>query len=331
MTTNSTISFEEAKKIFERPFMELLADAHNVHIKHFRANTIQISTLLSVKTGACIEDCAYCAQSAHYQTSIQKHKLFDTDTIVEFAKVAKQKGSHRFCMGASGRSPSDKELDSLCEAIIKIKAMGLETCATLGLLTEYQAQKLKESGLDFYNHNIDTSPEFYPKIISTRTLQDRLDTIQVARDAGLKICAGGIMGMGETNEDRINMLVVLANFPIPPESIPINHLVKIPGTPLSINKSGDSKNNDSVDTIDCFDFVRIVALARILMPTSYIRLAAGRNAMNDSLQALCFFAGANSVFYGEKLLTTSNNTTYQDDMLFSRLNLQKEYFTESSV
>lgn len=332
MTADSPkISFQEAKEIFEMPFMELLAYAHDIHSKHFRANTIQTSTLLSVKTGACTEDCAYCAQSARYQTSIQRHGLLDASTILEFAKKAKQKGSQRFCMGASGRSPSDKELDSLCEIIAEVKTMGLETCATLGLLTKRQAQKLKDSGLDFYNHNIDTSPEFYPQIISTRTLQDRLDTIQTARDAGLKICVGGILGMGETNDDRISMLVVLANLPTPPESIPINRLVKIPGTPLATNSGTDSKNTISNEDIDCFDFVRIIATARILMPTSYIRLSAGRNTMSDTLQALCFFAGANSVFYGEKLLTTSNNAANQDDKLFNRLNLQKEHSYDTSL
>lgn len=345
------ISFEEAKNIFEKPFMELLAWAHNVHSKHFEPNTIQTSTLLSIKTGSCVENCAYCAQSSRYKTPIQSHKLLDTDTILHYAQIAKQNGSQRFCMGASGRSPSDKELDSICESIAKVKAMGLETCATLGLLNRKQAQKLKASGLDFYNHNIDTSPQFYSQIITTRTLQHRLNTIQAVRDAGLKICVGGILGMGENNEDRINMLVTLASLPIPPESIPINRLVKIPGTPLNtkqnfptntaknirINSQVDSAQQEihtqhaSKEDIDCFDFVRIIALARILMPTSYIRLSAGRNTMSDSLQALCFFAGANSVFYGDKLLTTNNTDMTQDDLLFERLNLRKETFIEAKA
>ncbi|TLD98486.1 biotin synthase BioB [Helicobacter muridarum] len=322
------MNFKDALEIFQSPFMDLIAQAHDIHIKHFLSNTIQTSTLLSVKTGACTEDCAYCAQSARYQTGVSSHNLLDANTILQYARTAKENGSQRFCMGASGKKPSDKELDIICSVIEDVKKIGLETCATLGSLTQQQAEKLKRSGLDFYNHNIDTSPEFYPKIISTRTFQDRLNTIQNARDAGLKICVGGILGMGESNEDRINMLVLLANLPIPPESIPINRLVKIPGTPLSLdNNNLDSKISD----VDCFDFVRIIATARILMPKSYIRLSAGRNAMSDSLQALCFFAGANSVFYGDKLLTTNNNETDKDDMLFSKLNLKKETFIEAKI
>ncbi|STQ85586.1 biotin synthase BioB [Helicobacter muridarum] len=328
MTVVNKINFKDALEIFQSPFMDLIAQAHDIHIKHFLSNTIQTSTLLSVKTGACTEDCAYCAQSARYQTGVSSHNLLDANTILQYARTAKENGSQRFCMGASGKKPSDKELDIICSVIEDVKKIGLETCATLGSLTQQQAEKLKRSGLDFYNHNIDTSPEFYPKIISTRTFQDRLNTIQNARDAGLKICVGGILGMGESNEDRINMLVLLANLPIPPESIPINRLVKIPGTPLSLdNNNLDSKISD----VDCFDFVRIIATARILMPKSYIRLSAGRNAMSDSLQALCFFAGANSVFYGDKLLTTNNNETDKDDMLFSKLNLKKETFIEAKI
>lgn len=311
------MTFEKAQEIFELPFMELLFKAHDIHRQNFDPNALQTSTLLSVKTGACSENCSYCAQSAHYKTGTPKENMLDRKQILEYAKIAKDKGSSRFCMGASGRSPTDNELDSICETIKEVKKLGLETCVTLGLLNQNQAQKLKDSGLDFYNHNIDTSPEYYSKVITTRTFQDRLETIQHVRDAGLKICVGGILGMGESNKDRINMLVLLSNLPTPPESIPINQLVKIPGTPL-----------ENGEPLDPFDFVRIIALARILMPKSYIRLSAGRAQMNDELQALCFFAGANSVFYGDKLLTTQNAKPSRDDELFTRLNLHKQEFIE---
>ncbi|ETD27216.1 biotin synthase BioB [Helicobacter canis] len=310
-------TFEEAKEIFYQPFMELLAKAHNVHTKHFCPNTIQTSTLLSVKTGSCTENCSYCAQSAHYSTGTKPQKMLDKASIIALAKKAKEAGSSRFCMGASGRSPSEEELEEICESIEEVKKLGLETCVTLGLLSKENALKLKDAGLDFYNHNIDTSKEHYSQVISTRTFEDRLDTIANVREAGLKICVGGILGMGESNDDRINMLLLLANLPTPPESVPINQLVKIPGTPL-----------DNAPEVDKFDFVRTIALARILMPTSYIRLSAGRKAMSEELQALCFFAGANSVFYGDKLLTTSNAAPGSDELLFSKLNLQKEPFLE---
>lgn len=314
------MTYEEAHKIFELPFMELLYKAHTLHRENFNPNSLQTSTLLSVKTGACTENCSYCAQSAHYNTGTKKENMLDKEQILKYAKAAKEKGSSRFCMGASGRSPSDKDLEVLCEVIGEVKDLGMETCVTLGLLNENQAQKLKDSGLDFYNHNIDTSKEYYSNVITTRTFEDRLNTIKNVRDAGLKICVGGILGLGESNEDRINMLVLLANLPTPPESIPINQLVRIPGTPL-----------ENGETLDCFDFVRIIALARILMPKSYIRLSAGRAQMDDSLQALCFFAGANSVFYGDRLLTTENATPTRDDMLFARLNLSKEVFVEAKA
>ncbi len=314
------MTYEEAHKIFELPFMELLYKAHTLHRGHFNPNSLQTSTLLSVKTGACTENCSYCAQSAHYNTGTKKESMLDKEQILKYAKAAKEKGSSRFCMGASGRSPSDKDLEVLCDVIGEVKDLGMETCVTLGLLNENQAQKLKDSGLDFYNHNIDTSKEYYSNVITTRTFEDRLNTIKNVRDAGLKICVGGILGLGESNEDRINMLVLLANLPTPPESIPINQLVRIPGTPL-----------ENGETLDCFDFVRIIALARILMPKSYIRLSAGRAQMDDSLQALCFFAGANSVFYGDRLLTTENATPSKDDMLFTRLNLSKEVFVEAKA
>ncbi|MCI7410179.1 biotin synthase BioB [Helicobacter bilis] len=314
------MTYEEAHKIFELPFMELLYKAHTLHRENFNPNSLQTSTLLSVKTGACTENCSYCAQSAHYNTGTKKESMLDKEQILKYAKAAKEKGSSRFCMGASGRSPRDKDLEVLCEVIGEVKDLGMETCVTLGLLNENQAQKLKDSGLDFYNHNIDTSKEYYSNVITTRTFEDRLNTIKNVRDAGLKICVGGILGLGESNEDRINMLVLLANLPTPPESIPINQLVRIPGTPL-----------ENGETLDCFDFVRIIALARILMPKSYIRLSAGRAQMDDSLQALCFFAGANSVFYGDRLLTTENATPTRDDMLFARLNLSKEVFVEAKA
>ena len=314
------MTYEEAHKIFELPFMELLYKAHTLHRENFNPNSLQTSTLLSVKTGACTENCSYCAQSAHYNTGTKKESMLDKEQILKYAKAAKEKGSSRFCMGASGRSPSDKDLEVLCEVIGEVKDLGMETCVTLGLLNENQAQKLKDSGLDFYNHNIDTSKEYYSNVITTRTFEDRLNTIKNVRDAGLKICVGGILGLGESNEDRINMLVLLANLPTPPEFIPINQLVRIPGTPL-----------ENGETLDCFDFVRIIALARILMPKSYIRLSAGRAQMDDSLQALCFFAGANSVFYGDRLLTTENAAPTRDDMLFARLNLSKEVFVEAKA
>ncbi|WP_104746368.1 biotin synthase BioB [Helicobacter bilis] len=314
------MTYEEAHKIFELPFMELLYKAHTLHRENFNPNSLQTSTLLSVKTGACTENCSYCAQSAHYNTGTKKESMLDKEQILKYAKAAKEKGSSRFCMGASGRSPSDKDLEVLCEVIGEVKDLGMETCVTLGLLNENQAQKLKDSGLDFYNHNIDTSKEYYSNVITTRTFEDRLNTIKNVRDAGLKICVGGILGLGESNEDRINMLVLLANLPTPPESIPINQLVRIPGTPL-----------ENGETLDCFDFVRIIALARILMPKSYIRLSAGRAQMDDSLQALCFFAGANSVFYGDRLLTTENAAPTRDDVLFARLNLSKEVFVEAKA
>ncbi len=314
------ITFHQAKEIFDLPFMDLLFKAHSVHREHFDPNTIQTSTLLSIKTGACSENCSYCAQSSHYQTDTKKQKMLDCAQIIEYAKRAKEAGSSRFCMGASGRSPNDEELDEVCEAIKEVKNLGMETCVTLGLLDKQQAKKLKSAGLDFYNHNIDTSQEFYSQIISTRTFEDRLDTIQNVRDADIKICVGGILGMGERTQDRINMLVSLANLSTSPESIPINQLVKIPGTPLS-----------DAPEVDKFEFVKIIALARILMPTSYIRLSAGRKQMSEELQALCFFAGANSVFYGDRLLTTNNNEPDSDEMLFEKLNLTKEKFIEAQA
>lgn len=273
---------------------------------------MQISTLLSIKTGGCPENCSYCPQSAHYPTGLKKEPLMTLEEVVQAAIRAKRSGATRFCMGAAWRGPRDKDLALVCKMIDEVKKLGLESCVTLGLLNDSQAEKLKQAGLDFYNHNIDTAPEFYNKIITTRTFEDRVNTLKSVRKSGIKVCCGGIIGLGETNDDRINMLVFLANLEEPPESVPINRLIKIPGTPL-----------ENQDPIDPFDFVRTIALARIMMPKSYVRLSAGRESMSDELQALCFMAGANSIFYGEKLLTTDNPIPEKDHRLFKRLGLEK--------
>ncbi|WPX97880.1 biotin synthase BioB [Candidatus Fokinia crypta] len=311
-------AFEEAKVLFELPFNQLVYDAQTVHRQHFLPNTIQISTLLSIKTGGCTEDCKYCPQSMHHNTGVEKGSLLGLDEVMEEAKEARKKGASRFCMGAAWRSLRDKDMPSICEMIREVKKLGLEVCMTLGLLKEEQAVKLKEAGLDFYNHNIDTSEEFYSKVITTRNFQSRLDTIECVRKAGIKVCCGGIIGMGETNNDRIKMLVVLANLDEPPESIPINKLIRISGTPLA-----------EQEDVDPFDFVRIVALARIMIPKSYVRLSAGREQMSDEMQALCFLAGANSIFYGEKLLTAENPTMQKDNALLKRLGLRGEVCDKS--
>lgn len=304
--------FEKAQTTFSLPFQELIYHAHTIHRAHFNPNTVQISTLLSIKTGRCPEDCAYCPQSAHYKTGLPKEPLMGLEEVVEAAKRAKEAGSTRFCMGAAWRGPRDADLEKVCDMVKAVKDLGMETCVTLGLLKPHQTTQLKEAGLDYYNHNIDTSPEYYEKIITTRTFQDRLNTLEQVRQSGIKVCCGGILGMGETNEDRIQMLCTLANLEEPPESIPINQLIAIPGTPL-----------ENAKEVDPFDFVRTIALARIMMPRSYIRLSAGRESMNDELQALCFFAGANSIFYGEKLLTAQNPVPERDNILFQRLGLEK--------
>ncbi|MGL9689316.1 MAG: biotin synthase BioB [Wolbachia sp.] len=305
-------TFAKADQIFNLPFPELIYTAQTEHRKQFNPSEVQISTLLSIKTGSCPENCSYCPQSAHYNTGLQKKPLLEIAEIIEAAKCAKEAGSTRFCMGAAWRGPRDQDLKVVCEMIREVKKLGLETCVTLGLLKDYQANMLKEAGLDFYNHNIDTSEEYYNKVITTRTFQDRFETLECIRASGIKVCCGGILGMGETNEDRIKMLVLLANLNDPPESVPINMLIKIPGTPL-----------ENVADVDPFDFVRTIAIARIIMPKSYIRLSAGREKMSDELQALCFLAGANSIFYGEKLLTAQNPIPEQDNHLFQRLGLQK--------
>ncbi len=307
-----TWTLQEAEALFNLPFNELMYQAQSIHRQHFDPNTVQISTLLSIKTGRCPEDCSYCPQSAHYKTGLQKEPLMELNDVIDAAKRAKEAGSTRFCMGAAWRGPNARDLNSVCEMVTEVKKLGLETCVTLGLLKDDQATQLKEAGLDYYNHNIDTSPEFYEQIISTRTFQDRLDTLNIVRQSGVKVCCGGILGLGETNTDRIGMLVALANLDEPPESVPINKLIKIPGTPLA-----------SQTDVDCFDFVRTIALARVLMPEATVRLSAGREEMSDELQALCFLAGANSIFYGEKLLTAANPEPENDNALFQRLGLQK--------
>lgn len=310
------VTFESAMKIFNQPFMDLIDQARAAHKAGFgisgKSNAVQISTLVSIKTGGCPEDCSYCSQSTRYKTGTKIEPMMSVEAVVEKAKRAKAAGADRFCMGAMGRGPRDQDLIKVCEMVREVRKLGLETCVTLGMLKPHQSEMLKEAGLDFYNHNVDTSPEFYDKVITTRTMQDRLDTIELVRQTGIKVCCGGILGMGETNDDRVKMLVLLANLETPPESVPINKLVRIPGTPLA-----------GQPDIDPFDFVRTIALARILMPRSYVRLSAGRQQMSDELQALCFMAGANSIFYGEKLLTVSNPLPERDNQLFERLGLEK--------
>jgi biotin synthase len=306
-------SLEQVELIFEKPFLELVFEAQKIHRENFPPNTVQISTLLSIKTGSCPENCSYCPQSARYKTGIERKPLMDLEGVIDAAKRAKETGSTRFCMGAAWREPRGGDLDRVCEMVKEVKKLGLETCATLGLLTDEQAEKLKDAGLDFYNHNIDTSPDYYEKIITTRKFEDRIVTIESARRAGLKICCGGILGMGESDSDRMKMLLFLANMESHLESLPLNKLMKMPGTPLE-----DAKE------IDPFDFVRTIAVARILMPKTYIRLSAGRETMSDEMQALCFMAGANSIFYGEKLLTAKNPSPEKDLSLFKRLGLTPE-------
>lgn len=304
--------FDEANEIFHLPLIDLLYKAQKLHRKNFAPNTVQVSTLLSIKTGSCPENCSYCPQSAHYKTGLKKEPLVTLDKVITAAKRAKDLGSTRFCMGAAWRGPNDLDLKLVCEMVTEVKKMGLETCVTLGLLKDHQAAMLKNSGLDFYNHNIDTSADFYEKIITTRTFEDRLNTLKAVRKANIKICCGGILGMGESNKDRIEMLIFLANLAEAPESVPINQLIRIPGTPLA-NQS----------PVDPFDFIRTVALARIMMNKAYIRLSAGREDMSDELQVLCFMGGANSIFYGEKLLTTNNTAPEKDENLFKRIGLKK--------
>ncbi|MAZ10648.1 MULTISPECIES: biotin synthase BioB [unclassified Limnobacter] len=305
-------SVEAIEALFALPFNDLIFKAQQVHREHFDANTVQLSTLLSIKTGGCPEDCGYCPQSAKYNTGVEAEKLMPIDEVLKAAQAAKDKGATRFCMGAAWRSPKDHQVDAVGEMVTAVKAMGLETCVTLGMLKEHQAKQLQEAGLDYYNHNLDTSPDFYGDIISTRTYQDRLDTLDRVRDAGIKVCCGGIVGLGETVNQRAGLIAQLANMAEPPESVPINNLVKVEGTPLADNAE-----------IDPLDFVRTIAVARITMPTSFVRLSAGRESMNESTQALCFLAGANSIFYGEKLLVTDNPELERDTKLFEKLGLKR--------
>ena len=306
-------TLDEIRALFELPFNDLLFRAQTLHREHFDPNRVQVSTLLSIKTGACAEDCAYCSQSAKYDTGLARERLLPLDEVIAAAEAAKRKGSTRFCMGAAWRNPTDKNLEKVIEMIQAVRGLGMETCVTLGMLTAAQAQRLRGAGLDYYNHNLDTSPEFYGNVITTRTFQDRLETLRHVRDAGIHVCSGGILGMGETGTDRARMLQELANLPQHPESVPINMLVQIEGTPLYGN-----------DRLDALEFVRSVAVARILMPRSYVRLSAGRSEMSDETQALCFLAGANSIFYGERLLTTDNPAADHDQALFRRLGLNME-------
>lgn len=301
----------EVVALLGRPMNDLIFEAHAIHRQHFDPNRVQLSQLLSIKTGGCPEDCKYCPQSARYDTELKAEKLLEIEAVLAEARAAKANGATRFCMGAAWRSPKERDLDKVCAMVEGVKGLGLETCVTLGMLDAAQARRLKDAGLDYYNHNIDTSPEFYGEIISTRTFADRLDTLGHVRAAGLNVCCGGIVGMGEGREHRAGMLLALANMPQHPESVPINMLVQVEGTPLF----GEG-------ALDPFEFVRTVAAARIMMPGSLVRLSAGREAMSDELQALCFFAGANSIFYGEKLLTTPNPAEGRDARLFARLGVE---------
>ncbi|WP_337236630.1 biotin synthase BioB [Proteus faecis] len=306
-------TLKEARALFDMPFLDLVFQAQQVHRQHFDPSQIQVSTLLSIKTGACPEDCKYCAQSARYKTGLEKERLMEVQQVIESAKKAKAAGSTRFCMGAAWKNPHERDMPYLEQMVKEVKALGMETCMTLGKLDDSQANRLADAGLDFYNHNLDTSPEFYGSIVTTRTYQDRLDTLDKVRNAGIKVCSGGILGLGEEVKDRAAMLVQLANLPQPPESVPINMLAKIKGTPLADN-----------DDVDPFDFIRTIAVARIMMPRSYVRLSAGREQMSEQTQAFCFMAGANSIFYGCKLLTTTNPTEDKDHQLFRKLGLNPE-------
>lgn len=311
---------EEVRSLFELPFSDLMYQAQTVHRQNFNPNEVQVSTLCSIKTGACPEDCKYCPQSARYDTGLEKEKLMQVDKVLEEARAAKAGGATRFCMGAAWRSPKKKDMPYVTEMVKEVKALGLETCMTLGMVSGDQAQQLASAGLDYYNHNLDTSPEFYGDVITTRTYQDRLETLDNVRQAGMKVCCGGIVGMGEDADDRVGLLLQLANMREHPESVPVNMLVKVEGTPLA----------DQAD-LDPFEFVRTIAVARILMPKSHVRLSAGREAMNDQMQAMTFLAGANSIFYGEKLLTTSNPEANSDMVLFKRLGINPEqYQTEEN-
>lgn len=302
---------EQVKTLFDLPFADLMMKAQTIHRENFKANEVELCVLLSIKTGTCPEDCAYCPQSGHYDTGVERERLLPLDEVLASAQKAKENGATRFCMGAAWRNPSKKDLPKVIDMVKAVKQMGLETCVTLGMLDAEQASALHAAGLDYYNHNLDTSPEHYKKIISTRTYQDRLDTLDHVRNAGIHVCCGGILGMGETRDDRIELLLQLANLPKAPESVPLNKLIPIPGTPLQ-----------NTPPIDNFEFIRTIAVARILMPTSKVRLSAGRSTMSDEMQALCFMAGANSIHFGEKLLTSNNNDSDEDLHLFKTLGME---------
>ncbi|WP_249141305.1 biotin synthase BioB [Bradyrhizobium liaoningense] len=302
---------QDAWAVYQLPFNDLLFRSQSVHREHFDSNRVQLSRLLNIKTGGCPEDCGYCSQSSHHSTSVAASKLMEVETIVAEARKAKASGATRYCMGAAWRNPKPRDMDAIVEVVGAVKQLGLETCMTLGMLDRGQADRLSAAGLDYYNHNIDTSERYYPSVISTRTFADRLDTLSHVREAGMKVCCGGILGMGESEQDRVDMLVTLANLPEAPESVPINMLIPIPGTPMA-----------KAPPVGPIEFVRIVALARIMMPASFVRLSAGRSAMTDEMQALCFFAGANSIFVGDTLLTAGNPQDEADRKLFRRLGLE---------
>lgn len=303
-------SVEEVLSLFALPFNDLIFRAAQIHRANHNPNEVQISTLLSIKTGSCPENCKYCPQSAHYNTGLEKESLMETSKILDAARAAKEAGASRFCMGAAWRSLHDRDVEKICNIVDEVKKTGLETCMTLGMLTKEQSDKLKDAGLDYYNHNIDSSPEFYSEIITTRNFEDRLNTLKNVRESGLNVCSGGIVGMGEKRTDRAKMLIILANLPKQPQSVPINMLVKVKGTPM-----------ENIENLDEFEFIRTIAIARIMMPHSAVRLSAGREAMNEQTQALCFLAGANSIFYGEKLLTTANPEAERDRKLFDKLGI----------
>ena len=303
-------SIEQIEALYALPFNDLLFQAQTVHRAHFDANAVQVSTLLSIKTGGCSEDCGYCPQAARYHTGVENEPLMALDDVLQAAREAKANGASRFCMGAAWRSPKQKDLEPVLKMIAEVKSLGLETCATLGMLKQGQAEQLKQAGLDYYNHNLDTAPEMYGDIISTRTYQDRLETLDSVREADINVCCGGIIGMGESRSQRAGLIAQLANMSRPPESVPINLLTQVEGTPLY-----------GTDELDLFEFVRTIAVARITMPTSYVRLSAGRQSMHEGIQALCFLAGANSIFYGEKLLTTGNPEADADRQLFAKLGI----------
>jgi biotin synthase len=312
-------SVKEVNALYAMPFNDLMFKAQCVHRQHFDANYVQVSTLLSIKTGACPEDCSYCPQSARYDTGLEKERLMEIDKVILRAKEAKAAGSTRFCMGAAWRNPKARDMPYVTDMVKEVKKLGLETCMTLGMLSPEQANTLQEAGLDYYNHNLDTSPEFYGSVITTRTYQDRLNTLDNVRQSGMNVCAGGIVGMGETVSDRSGLLVQLANLSHHPESVPINMLVKVKGTPM-----------ENVEDLDYFQFIRTIAVARIMMPKAFVRLSAGREAMNEQMQAMCFLAGANSIFYGCKLLTTSNPETHEDVRLFEKLGINAKQTREHS-